>query len=437
MTPDNPAITPGVSAAARRDGMPVELPREVVEKWQLIVDTMAEVVNVPAGLIMRLDRDEIAVCVASRTAGNPYHVGETEIWEDSGLYCETAIKSGRRLLVPDALADPLWRDNPDVPRRMISYLGFPIRWPDHAPFGTICVLDNKANAYSDVHERLVEQFRDVIEHHLRLISRDSERQSAADDDRARHTRALQRSEERLRDTQAELTRLSRLSAIGQFAGSVVHEMNQPLAAMASSADACLRWLDRDAPDIPAARAAVGRLFDASQRAAEVMTSLRGLARKAPIVPADLDLHDLLREVMLVAHDETDHARIVVRLALDPAARDVRGDRVQLQLVLHNLIRNAVDAMADREVGARRLTVAAVRASPDAIELRVDDTGVGLATEVAAQLFEASVTTKAQGMGMGLLICRSVIEAHGGAIRAEPRCGGPGARIVVTLPAPAL
>jgi signal transduction histidine kinase len=428
----HPELTPAGSGRAPQHDGAFELPSGVVEKWQVIVDTMAELVNVPAALIMQLKGGRIEVRLSSRSLGNPYHVGEAEVWEESGLYCETVIKSGRRLLVPDALADARWRDNPDVPRDMISYLGFPIRWPDHQPFGTICVLDNKANAYNDVYERLVEQFRDVIEHHLRLISRESLLQDAVAAEQARHESALRGSEQRLRDTQAELARVSRLSAVGQFAGSVVHEMNQPLAAMTASADACLRWLGREVPDIPAARAAVQRLFDASRRASDVLSSLRALARKAPLDPVDLDLHELIREILMVTHDETARARIEPRLVLDPAARAVRADRVQVQLVLHNLIRNSIDAMAAVDPEDRVLTVSALR-DGDMIEVRVDDTGAGLTPELAEQLFKGSVTTKDQGMGVGLLICRSVVEAHGGRITARMRPDEHGARFAFTLP----
>jgi signal transduction histidine kinase len=435
MTSDPGPPLPGPRQAWPGDGE-VDPPFGVVEKWQLIVDTMAELVDVPAALIMRLNGDRIEVCLSSRSLGNPYHIGEAEVWEGSGLYCETVIKSGRRLLVPDALADPRWRDNPDVPRHMISYLGFPIHWPDREPFGTICVLDNKANAYNDVYERLVEQFRDVIEHHLRLISRESRLQEAAIADQARHEVALRGSEQRLRETQAELARVSRLSAVGQFAGSVVHEMNQPLAAMTASADACLQWLGRDTPDIPAARAAVQRLFDASQRASDTLSSLRALARKTPITPVDLDLHEVIREVMMIIHDEIVSARIELRLALDRAARTVWADRVQLQLVLHNLIRNAIDAMANVEPKDRVLTISALR-DGEAIEVRVDDTGPGLTPQLVEQLFEGSVTTKDQGMGVGLLICRSVVEAHGGRITAQMRPEGVGARFAFTLPSRAI
>ena len=146
-----------------------DLPSDVLAKWQPIVDTMAELVQVPAGLIMRLTGSEIEVFVSSRTRGNPYRVGDKEHFFDSGLYCETVVSTNGRLLVPNALADPDWEDNPDVELDMISYLGFPILHADGRPFGTICVLDSKANSYSATYERLLIQFKDVIESHLALL----------------------------------------------------------------------------------------------------------------------------------------------------------------------------------------------------------------------------------------------------------------------------
>jgi diguanylate cyclase (GGDEF)-like protein len=147
----------------------IDVPDDVLEKWQNIVDTMAKLIAVPAGLIMRVVDDDIQVFVSSRTAGNPYHVGDHETLHNSGLYCETVLRSERPLLVPNALEDQHWKNNPDIKLNMISYLGFPIRWPDHTPFGTICVLDHQHNAYSSLHENLLLQFRDVIEQHLQLI----------------------------------------------------------------------------------------------------------------------------------------------------------------------------------------------------------------------------------------------------------------------------
>jgi signal transduction histidine kinase/CheY-like chemotaxis protein len=145
--------------------------------WQSIVDTMADVIGVPAGLIMRLGERDIEVLVSSHTADNPYHPGDAEPFAGSGLYCETVVREQRPLLVPDALADDQWRNNPDIGRHMVSYLGFPIRWPDQRPFGTICVLDRKANAYSDAYQRLVAEFRDLIEGQLAFVHEQQRRAS--------------------------------------------------------------------------------------------------------------------------------------------------------------------------------------------------------------------------------------------------------------------
>ena len=159
---------------------------ESIFNW--LVDTMARAFAVPAGLIMRLSGDEIEVLVSSRTEGNPYRPGDREEFRDSGLYCETVIRNREVLLIPDALADPDWCENPDVKLGMISYLGMPIFLPDGSPFGTICVLDRKENSYSDLYVELLTQFKEVTESHLglsvlndRLGTRNEELQAALEE----------------------------------------------------------------------------------------------------------------------------------------------------------------------------------------------------------------------------------------------------------------
>ncbi|MFC1499579.1 GAF domain-containing protein [Candidatus Zixiibacteriota bacterium] len=147
----------------------VIVPDDLLANWQSIVNTMAELSHIPAGLIMRITEEDIEVFVTSHTDGNPYHPGDREHLVNSGLYCETVIKNKQSLLVPDALSDPKWKDNPDVKLNMISYLGFPILFPDDSPFGTLCVLDNKPNSYSDTIYSLLENFRDLIQQHLALL----------------------------------------------------------------------------------------------------------------------------------------------------------------------------------------------------------------------------------------------------------------------------
>ncbi len=146
-----------------------DIPLDIIENWQKIINLLSRLVGVPAALIMRLEGPDISVFVSSASEGNPYHPGEKETFENSGLYCEEVIKSGSKLLVSDALADEKWKDNPDVKLNMISYLGFPIFLPNKKPFGTICVLDNKPNAYSEDTGTLLETIRNLIELNLETI----------------------------------------------------------------------------------------------------------------------------------------------------------------------------------------------------------------------------------------------------------------------------
>jgi transcriptional regulator with GAF, ATPase, and Fis domain len=145
------------------------VPDDIRKNWQEIVDLLARLCGVPAALIMRTRNQDIEVFVSSDSAGNPYRTGESERLDNSGLYCESVIKSGEKLLVPDALADNRWKTNPDVKRNMISYLGFPIFLPDKKTFGTVCVLDNKHNGYSGVIEQLMLKLKEIIESHLEMI----------------------------------------------------------------------------------------------------------------------------------------------------------------------------------------------------------------------------------------------------------------------------
>jgi len=151
------------------NGIKIEVPDEILQNWQEIADILAELTGVSAALIMRFTDPYIEVCISSHSRDNPYRPGDKETLYGSGLYCETVIKTQAKLLVPDALADERWKNNPDVKLNMVSYLGFPILLPDKKPFGTICVLDNKPNAYSMTTEKLMQKLRSLIESHLEML----------------------------------------------------------------------------------------------------------------------------------------------------------------------------------------------------------------------------------------------------------------------------
>lgn len=149
--------------------MKLDVDPEIRERWRGLLDTLAELLDIPAALIMHLVDEDIEVFAASANEDNPYHPGDRERLVDSGLYCEHVVKHRRRLLVPDARVDEHWCDNPDIKLGMVSYLGFPVRWPDDTVFGTICVLDRQHNEYSPLTERVIQHFRDLVESHLVLL----------------------------------------------------------------------------------------------------------------------------------------------------------------------------------------------------------------------------------------------------------------------------
>jgi hypothetical protein len=148
---------------------PLKIPNSTMHTWQEIVDIMADLLEVPAGLIMRLNNDDIEVFASSQSEGNPYQPGDKEKVYGSGLYCETVIKTKDKLLIPNALADDVWKNNPDIKLNMISYLGFPILLPNGEPFGTICVLDSKENSYASKVEKLILKFRDLVQADLGIL----------------------------------------------------------------------------------------------------------------------------------------------------------------------------------------------------------------------------------------------------------------------------
>ena len=229
-----------------------------------------------------------------------------------------------------------------------------------------------------------------------------------------------RAEEALRNAQAELVRVARLTTMGELLASIAHEINQPLAAVATSGSACLRWLNRDQPDLDAAREAVSRVVRDAHRAGDVIHSLRALTKKSGPQLTKLYLHDAIEEVLALTCGELQQHGVVLHTDLSAGAQPVLGDRVQLQQVLLNLIVNGIQAMAAVPDRRRELTVSVALVEPDRVQVTVEDTGLGLDPAIAHRIFDPFFTTKSDGLGMGLSICRSIIEAHGGQLWASPR-----------------
>lgn len=242
-----------------------------------------------------------------------------------------------------------------------------------------------------------------------------------------------RAEEALQKTQAELARVTRVTTMGELASSIAHEVNQPLAAIVTSGNACLRWLANDPPDVGEARDLVQRIVRDGHRASEVVGRVRGFFKKTEPLKAPLNINDLIRDVVALIPAELRRNRIVLRTELSDDLPPVVGDRIQLQQVLLNLMINGIEAMSSISHRPRELVVKSIKKEPDNVLVAVQDTGTGIEAQNPAQLFDAFYTTKPEGLGMGLSISRTTIEAHGGRLWATSN-NGDGASFQFTLPA---
>jgi PAS domain S-box-containing protein len=505
------------------------VPSEIVRKWQEIVDLLAEIMHVPSALVMRVEPPHIKVLVSSESEGNPYEPDEAAPL-NTGLYCETVMKTRQPLLVPDALRDVEWQSNPDIKLGMISYLGFPICWPNGDIFGTICVLDNKRNEYSQLYLRLLLQWRDVVQADLQslaIMHKELEEREAkirrlvdaniigifisglegevleANDaflhmlgydredlasgrlrrmdltpgdwharteqaiaelnltgtiqpfekeyfrkdgsrvpvllgaasfdepasrgvafvldlsERKRAEAEMRESERRYRELQTDLAHANRVATMGQLSASIAHEINQPIAAVIANASAGLRWLGARTPELEQVRQALARIARDGKRAGEVIERVRALVKKAPSHHERFDINEAIREIIVLTQAELQRNGVRLETRLGDRLPLVRGDRVQLQQVVTNLIVNAVDAMSDVSDRPRELTIVSNGDDSNNVVVEVRDTGPGLNPADRDRLFQSFYTTKPHGMGMGLAISRSIVEAHDGRLSALP------------------
>jgi PAS domain S-box-containing protein len=254
-------------------------------------------------------------------------------------------------------------------------------------------------------------------------------------------------EEALQKAEAELAHVTRVTTLGELTASIAHEINQPLSAIVNNANAGLRWLSSEPPDIGETREVIRRIVRDGNRAAEVISRMRSLFKKAPMTKERLDINEAIEEVVALTQAEAQRNRVVVRTRLGGDVPLILGDRVQLQQVVLNLLINAIEAMSATKGGRRELLVSTQRKTEAKVGasgsgasthdsgyvlVAVRDSGPGLHPDSQSQLFNAFYTTKPKGLGMGLAISRSIIEVHGGQLEALPNAG-PGATFQFTLP----
>jgi len=494
----------------------IQVPSEIVQKWQEIVNIIAEMVHVPSALIMKVEPPNIKVFVSSESNGNPYERDELAPL-NTGLYCETVMKTRQSLVVPDALRDEEWKSNPDIKLGMISYLGFPVTWPDGRIFGTICVLDKKENSYSELYRKFVLQCRDVLEADLSALARseayleeaqrlshtgsfgwrvstgeivwskesfeifgynkslavtlDMVIQRAHPEDRAlvqstlgrasrdgkdfdyeyrllmpdssiKHVhivahavrdRASQlefigavmdvtearRVEEEMHQARADLAHVARVTTLGELTAAIAHEINQPLSALVTRGSACLNWLDHEPPNLERVRSSIAAMIDSSKRAGEVISRLRAMMKKSTPHRDLLNINDTILAVIPLVRAEAQQNRVLLQTELSNDLPLVRGDRIQLQQVILNLIINAIEAMRGIDQTQRKVLIVSRKDGSKGALVEVQDSGAGLEGLELDRLFDAFYTTKPDGMGIGLTVSRTIVESHGGELRALP------------------
>jgi PAS domain S-box-containing protein len=521
----------------------VAIPPDVLRKWQRLVDLLANIVRVPSAVVCKLeppDDSYYRIVANSHSEGNPFRMDEA-FSMDIGTFCETVIKNRESLLVADALKDDPWKSAPETKVGMVSYLGFPVLWPDGRVFGTICVLDDKANRYSELYQELLVHCRDVLQGDLHTLVRsanDLEEQKAhlselfarvpeavvmvardftiarvnpafttifgytaeeaigqritdliTPDDRQeevdsfmsrmvqtgdvfavetvrRHKNGtrlpvsvisvplseggdanpgyviyrdtteanrLQDEQRRYHELELELAQANRVATIGHLSASIAHELNQPLTGIITNCGTGLRMLSSDPVNLDGAQEAMRRTIRDGNRASDVVTRLRALFNRTAPVSESVDLNEATREVIALSLGEIENSRVMVRTELADDIQCLIADRVQVQQVVLNLLRNALDAMSTVDDRPRDLLIKTEKAEGDWVRLSVKDAGVGFDPQTVDKLFEAFYSTKNDGMGVGLSVSRSIIENHHGRLWAAINDGGPGATFSFSVP----
>jgi signal transduction histidine kinase len=247
------------------------------------------------------------------------------------------------------------------------------------------------------------------------------------------TSELMKASEALREAQADLARITRLTAMGELTASIGHELNQPLAGAVANGDACLAWLSSEPPNLDEARAAAGRMIEAVTLATDMVRRIRDLFKKAAPERVRVNINEVIEETLGLIRSEALRNNVCFKRELGSQLPFVLGDHVQLQQVVFNLMMNGIEAMRSVDDRIRQLRIGSARQDPNQVLVTVADSGTGIDPQIIRRMFEPFYTTKPKGIGMGLAISRSIIEAHGGRLWAEPKTGQ-GATLQFTLPA---
>jgi signal transduction histidine kinase len=416
----------------------IQVPSQVTQKWQEIVDLLAEVLHVPSALIMKVEPPSIKVFVRSESEGNPYERDELACL-NTGLYCETVMKTRRLLLVPDALADQEWNANPDIKLGMISYMGVPVAWPNGDIFGTICVLDGRPNEYSELYRKLLFQCRDVLQADLKSLQATTEVRRAKDTAEA----ALRD----LKTTQDSLIEAEKLAALGRLVAGVAHEINNPVGVGLTVASVLERKCEMFAAEVAASdvrrssltgfveavRDASSQLVANLNRAAELIQCFKQVAAdQSHSEQRTFNVSDLTKQVLMSLRPNLRKIDVTLNVECQ-ADLMINSYPGPYGHVLTNLFLNSVTHAFPYGKGAIEVQVRAF--GKDDVEVLFSDNGCGMSSNVRRQAFDPFFTTRRDKgcTGLGLHVVHNIVIHRLGGKLALDSNPGEGTKVKLILP----
>ncbi len=377
-----------------------DIDSSIINKWQSLIDTLAKLLDVPSGLIMRLNETTIDVFLKSNTKGNPYKVGE-EAELTSGLYCETVVGTQKELLVPDATKSPIWKNNPDVDLNMISYLGVPINWPDGESFGTVCVLDEKENHYTADFKDLLSQIRDHIEADLQMLMKN-----------------IALSEKKVQLEQANNVKTKFLSLISHDVRGYIGTVDEFLKLIIADFDNLKK------PDLLPMIVSIGNTIDSSYQTLENLLSWskNELIQLEPNI-ISLNITELLEDVLSSFKQALDIKKLTVIKEYYSKEACISGDKKMFNAIIQNLISNAI-----KYTNINGTIYIRIHHTNEQHIIEIEDTGIGMNQSTIDNLFSYDKTHKKQGTkgessaGIGLMLVKEFIDKNNAKIGVESEIG---------------
>jgi len=406
----------------------IVIPNDLILKWQKIVNLLAEIINIPAALIMKLSLPYIEVFRSSKNINNPYKAGEKEFFDDSGLYCEHVIKTRKNLLVSNALNDKNWNKNPDIKLGMISYLGFPIFWPDGFPFGTICVLDSKENLFKESQKDLLFEFKDVVENHLNLLYENYKLDKIIYN--------YQKSQEKLRKSEENLHKVN--DRIIFYRDLFTHDVKNIFNNLKLSLKliSIHRENEEDKIDI---NDTLSIIQNSIERGTKLINNVQKLSQIEDdgIKLQPMDLSQVLKNSLSFLRESFPKREINIKIQT-PRYKNTQviGNELLLD-VFENILINAVkyndNIIADIFIRISEI----VEENIPVIKIEFIDNGVGISATRKSLIFTKRFKkdSLSKGMGIGLTLIKKIVDSFKGRVWVEDRVKGDhskGSNFILTI-----